>query len=544
MELKKISVGREHKQAFESICSLIDFGCFEELNIKRVGGAITDGVYVYEFLEDKEKEQSNTKHGFDEKGASWFKALRGESVQNDNAIWAEFIENVTAEYHKRYSVLEYTQKPKTKMQKEEERLEVLAAVKSIIDGFFPQMQDRFELKEAENVKTDIYGVSMRLEMSGGTGASVPVLGKVYFEKDGKKMSPVKATVSKRIDAGLKDVIVDDGEEDLGAVDGGVVDISLGALERLIDDKNGDFAEYLCFGSEEDENTVSSMLEKLSHDAVQLECQRVDVLNLSRLIYQTAVYHVIFNSKAAFKVTLGASKTLTVQCLNCEEAEPLIQDNVITVCEDGVKEEINIDLFADNLGLSEEQIERIKEYSNFARHFIKITCKDNPRNEGCTCWRCLSSTFEVDYNDNKMLKCKDCPYPEMVYFTKDGERKYTPSLVFAFDKREMIERTVDGEKATAKCSCCARTFSVDAIKGGLCPTCAAASALDRTSGAKKRYKDYKGALSLATRGAHLFSKKYCYEDDGIIIFVLGKKKYLLDKLDVKKNGYLKKPSKIN
>ena len=544
MELKRISVGREHKKAFESICSLIDFGCFEQSNIKRQGAAITDGVYLYEFLEDKAQSQDNTKHGFDQNGASWFKALRGEPIENDNAVWAEFIENVTAEYHKRYSVLEYTQKPKTKKEKEEERLEVLTAVKSLIDGFFPQMQDKFELKEVDNVKTDIYGVSMRLEMSGGTGASVPVLGKVYFEKDGKKMSPVKVAVAKKIDAGLKDVIVDDGEEDLGAVDGGVVDISLGALERLIEGKHGNFAEYLCFGSDEDEGIVSAMLEKLLHDAVQLECQRVDVLNLSRLIYQTTVYHVIFNTRSAFKVTLGASKTLTVHCLNCEDTEPLIEDNVIFIDQNGVKEQITIDGFKENLGLLDEQIEKIKEHSNFARHFIKITCKDNPRNQGCTCWKCSNNTFEVEFDGEKMVKCKDCPYPEVVYFTKGGERKYTSSLSFAFDKREMIDRIVDGISTTAKCSCCGRTFSTEAIKGGLCPTCSAANALASASRAKRKYKEYKGALSLAIRGGHLFDKKYCYEDDGIIIFVLGKKKYLLDKLDLKENGYLKKPSKIN
>ena len=533
MELKRISVGREHKQAFESICNLIDYG-----------NVVTDGVYAYEFSEQKIESVNSVKQGFDQNGASWFKALRGEKVDNDSAIWTEFIENVTAEYHKRYSVLEYVQKPKTKLQKEEDRLEVLGAVKSLIECFFPQMQDRFELKEAESVKTDIYGVTMRLEMSGGTGASVPVLGKVYFEKDGKKMTPVKAFVAQKIDEGLKDIIVDDGEEDLGVVDGGVVDTSLSALESLIEGKHGNFAEYLCFGSEDDKNTVSSMLEKLLHDAVQLECQRVDVLNLSKLKYQTAVYQVVFNAKAALKVTLGASRTITVQCLNCGEGDALVQDNVIVVDEDGARREISIDLFADRLGLSEQDVQAIKDYSSFSKHFIKITCKDNPRNEGCTRWRCANNTFTVDYNGKEMLKCKDCPYPEVVYFTKNGERKYTPSLAFAFDKREMIEGFVDGEKTTAKCSCCGRTFSREAIKGGLCPTCFAAETLDGQQKAKRKYKDYKSALSLGVRFFKAFGKKYCYEDDGIIIFVLGKKKYLLDKLKVKENGYLSKPTKIN
>ena len=183
MELKKITVGKEYKEAFESICSLIDAGCFNGLEIKRALGGITDGVHIFVYEENARNDLASVRKGFDEDGASWFKVLRGETVQNDNAVFSEFIENVTGEYHKMYSVLEYTQKPKTKAQKEEERNGVFSAVKAITENFLPQMNERFELREESEVAEDIYGVTVRLELSGGTGASVPVIGRVYFSKD-------------------------------------------------------------------------------------------------------------------------------------------------------------------------------------------------------------------------------------------------------------------------------------------------------------------------------------------------------------------------
>ena len=134
---------------------------------------------------------------------------------------------------------------------------------------------------------------------------------------------------------------------------------------------------------------------------------------------------------------------------------------------------------------------------------------------------------------------------MVYTTNDGERRYTPSLVFAFDKRDMIEKINDeGNSATVKCSCCGRTFSTDAVKSKLCPTCFAHTADFDKSEARLRYADYKEMLSLGVRLKYMFTKKYCFEDDGIILFVMGNKKYIVDKLDIKENGYLKKPTAIN
>ena len=543
MELKKITVGREHKKAFESICKLIDYGCFSDLSVKRVGDTITDGVRIYEYTEDKIERSSGVLKGFEANGASWFKALRGESVDNDNAIWTEFIENLTAEYHKRYSVLEYNQKPKTKAQKDADRNKVFLATSNLINNFFPQMKDKFEVKEENSQNEDIYGISMRLEMSGGTGASVPILGKVYFAKDGKSMTPLKTSIASMIDLGINDLVIDDGDEDLGAAPAGVVDTALNALESLVDGKfDGNFADYLCFGDKSDSDTIDGMLEKLSHDAVQLECQRLDVLSLSKLKYNNSVYTVIFNAKPAFKITLNASGTFTINCLNCRNAQPLIENNAVTVQTDDGEQNIIIDLSLEDLGILEEDIQNIKSGSSLSKHFIKITCRENPRNDGCTAWRCLDETFAVSYNGSDMLKCKDCPYPEVVYRAADGEVRYTPSLVFAFDKRDMIERGHGSDSATAKCSCCGRNFTVAAIKNRLCPTCFAADRLLDEQAAKKKYKDYHGALSLGVR-LKAVGKKYCYEDDGLIIFVVGKNKYLLDKLSLKKSGYLKKPIKL-
>lgn len=67
--------------------------------------------------------------------------------------------------------------------------------------------------------------------------------------------------------------------------------------------------------------------------------------------------------------------------------------------------------------------------------------------------------------------------------------------------------------------------------------------DKSSAAKKLYRKYAGMLSLGVRLAHLFAKKYCKEEDNVILFELGRDCYVFDKLNFKERGFIKKPEKV-
>lgn len=156
---------------------------------------------------------------------------------------------------------------------------------------------------------------------------------------------------------------------------------------------------------------------------------------------------------------------------------------------------------------------------------------------------MSQLFDADSTSEVLYKCKDCPYPEIVYTTLSGEKKYTPSMIFAKDTMSLVDTTSE-EVKVAKCSSCGRYFTEEALKNKLCPTCSNAEKDYVDSQSKKLYKKYKTLLPLGVRLFSLFSTKYCVEDDELIIFVLGKKKYSFNKLCVKEKGYFDKPRKMS
>ena len=78
--------------------------------------------------------------------------------------------------------------------------------------------------------------------------------------------------------------------------------------------------------------------------------------------------------------------------------------------------------------------------------------------------------------------------------------------------------------------------------GLCPTCLK-SEDDQDEEKKALYKKYKSLLPLSVRLLSIFAKKFCVEDEELIIFVIGKKKYAFNKLCVKEKGYFDKPSRM-
>ena len=543
MANKIIYVNKEYEKAFESICKLIKGGCFEGLGWKVIDDVIDDGVYEYQLTTRFTDEAKVEKHGFKKDGATWFKGLRGQVVENNSAIWTSFIETASAAYHKRYSVVEYQQQPKTRAEREKALEDNKLVTDEFIRIFYPEYYQKTDLVEvdADGSKEDIYGVAMRIELSGGTGASLPILCKIYFSKSDRNVVPIYSHISETIDNNLAEIIPEDTNDNQTISGEGVINTTLNAMDKLINNNDINFADYICYSDESDKLAVENLLAQLSHDAIELECQRVDILYISHITASSFLYNVNYRGKPLFRLSSGINKALTFSCLNCASNEMLVESNMISYEVDGQAKSVTLELNLPNFGLSKEQIDEIKENSTLKDHYIHVSCPLSHRGQECKSIKCKTKLFDAD-GKGTLYKCKDCPYPEIVYTAVNGEKKYTPALVFAKDIMTLVDKnseTIEVEK----CESCGRFFTKNALKKKLCPICDKANKGLGDDQNKQLYKEYKGLLPLSVRAFSIFNKKFCFEDNELIIFLLGKKKYLFNKLSVKEKGCIEKPRKM-
>jgi hypothetical protein len=90
-----------------------------------------------------------------------------------------------------------------------------------------------------------------------------------------------------------------------------------------------------------------------------------------------------------------------------------------------------------------------------------------------------------------------------------------------------------------CKCCKRTFQFSINDKGFCPTCDLAynhRKLINEKFYKSLYSKYAGVLPLQVR-VNTIKEKYAFEDDEIVILVVGQKKYLLNKSGIPTKGYI-------
>ena len=541
--MTKIYVGYEYKEAFDGIATLIQGGCLEGVGKKYTffNGVISDGTYQFELLEQSSELGKSIKHKFEKKGATWFKALRGEKFENNNAIWTKFIEDVAIEYHKKYSVMEYEQQISSKENEADADRNVVNAINWLVENFYPDLLgklDMYKVKD-ETACEDIYGVSMRMDLSGGTGESLPVLTKVYFTKHNDELKPIKTMAAQKVDENLKKIIPIEETSTENIFPEKVINSTMRALSNLINSES--FAEHVCFSDKADEEAVDNLVSKLLHDAIELECTKVDVLYITHVKSVAFVYDFYYMGMPIFRAIIGSNDSISVYCLICEGEEALVFSNDITYYENNVQKNISIDLSKENFGVSSEDMQILKTNSVLLEHCIKVKCANNPRNKACEVLVCRKNAIEVVVANEKVFKCKYCPYPEVVYTDRLGVKHYTPDMVFVKDRMELVSKD-DEEIKTAECKVCGRRFSSNKLKNGACPLCASLEYLDEE--AKERYKQYRNILPISTRLIRCFSKKYCVEDEELIIFVLGKKYYVFNKLDATEKGYICKPRKLN
>lgn len=544
--MAKIIIGNEHAAEFDSIKKLYNGGFLsDKVNIKRV----TDREIVtlentFVFAEDRYGIGSGTgaesELRFDKNGASWFSGLRGGAFDSSSADWEQLIADVAADYHKYYSLIEFRRTVGEAYGQADAAFKTARRVTELfIERVFGNgctLSDKYSA-ESEN----FYAVSLRLDINGGA-ESVPVLGKMYFRKDASGgYTPMLKREASAVDGFIATVVPGENSDRLAEsntlIDGDLVGGVLGAAGDVFE--SGDGAEYLLF-DDVYAKKIEDMLDKLAtNDEKELECTSVTVLGISHVEWQNLAFPVYKNGAKALKLVIGLNDAVGIYCTNCDAAGVALADNnVVLFGDDERNGRYVIDVNKPDLGFTDGDIGYIRNNALLKDHLFSVSCPDNPRNAYCIRTVCASQAVSYkDGKDGSIRKCKNCPYPEVVYRDVFDYASPNAALTHTLNLDEQAFRLTD--KKTSVCKCCGRSFF--AARGEtLCRLC---SETEFTEHGKKLYKKYGKMLSPGVRFKHLFSKKCCREDSNMIVFELANDRYVFDKLGACEYGLIDPPKKV-
>lgn len=540
-----IRIGREYENAFRSICKLVENKCIDKkivLSASLINNEIVESSNNNRFIFDPQIQ--NIENGADEgmldEGASWFKAFRDGEVDEGNASWLNLIEEVANNYHQKYSFVEFQQKEE---EIDEETLRIQKnLINQFVNMFFYNLSSCQIVQDDKVKKDNIYGVSLKIEVDGGTGEAEPVLCKVYFRQTNDEFTPITSEDALTLEGQLYQIIKADESDDsvvssneTQADNGTSIDLVLNALESLIE--SGKFSDSIILSTNEDVSIINKLIDRSADDITQLKCRSVSVFGISHVEWKNASYYLKDGSRNVLRFAFSMNNKFSVYCANCKNE--LLVDNNRFIMKEGFKEIKRLDSLEPHFGYNGELIQEAKNNSLISDHLFQIKCNRNGRQ--CTKIRCINQV--IAFSESEIdKKCKDCPYPEIITLDEKNRLTLTSKLTFVTDLMKLVSEEVD----TRECIYCQRRFTRGAIKAGACPLCSQTEvelSEERKEKAMELYKKYSGMIPMVSRIIRPFKEKYCFEDDGFIIFRLGESRFIFNKMDIKFNGIMSGAKKI-
>ena len=562
-----ITVGKQYEKEFRSIAKLYENGFLsEKVHIQGVERddytqvaykiVTTEHVYV---LGSEESTTSKQLHRYDDSGASWFAAFRGEPVDDNNSAWVNFINEVGSDYRENYAFIEFEQvKTDEQIRKESVLVDKLV---QLLGNFYYRLSRPYPMGDDMDKTVNIYCLSIKLYVSAGAGQTKPVQGKMYFKKTADPNNPFEPVDKEQafdIEKLITNAVADDKEGaplEFRTEDRELLEKVFVAMAKRIEDTKGeednDFTDYVILSGETkgsniiveanapnetgtDFKTVRTMLKNKGTDKT-INCSKMEILGVSHVKWENSFFKVKQNDRDVLSVVVGMNDTIDVRCLNCSGDDAvLIETGIIRGTVEGEEKLWRLDPNKDNFGLSEQDIESIKMYSSFSKHLLTVDCSRHTV-DGCRRTVCQSQSTLLDGE----RKCNNCRHPEIVYtdiFDESSKPIRTQNARFVIDRLTLVEGGVGADVYT--CSCCGRTYTTR-LTNGKCKYC---STTDSGAEGTRKYKLYRKMLSPTTRLFHLFSKKSCREYRGMIIFTLGSDKYVFDCLSANERGLIKGPIK--
>ena len=540
-----VKIGRKYEDAFKSICDLVNSGCIDRSIVMscKEDRYIETAQYIFEYTGDVATIDTGSELGMMPSGASWFMGFRGGESDTVMGTWHNLLELVATNYHKEYSLVEYVQNTCT-VNAEETRAHK-AVISRVMEGLNYPVTNICSASQEDSVE-DVYALSIRIELFSGAGEPKPLLCKLYFRKRNGVFTPVETEDARAIDDYICSIVSKRNTADQATntfTETEIVDNVLNAVSKLISGEMPiGFADSMLITNDTDKETFIEFLDNEPRDEVRLECKKIKVLGISHVQWIDPAFYVYVNNKKAFLAKVDVNESLSLFCC-CNAPNNKLIDNNVIVCkseESGAVTKIRLDTSKENLGLTTEQFEMIQRESEFADHFFPINCSE-PLRRGIDClrYRCKSNTLAFEVNGKMRYKCNDCPYPEVLSLDADGKPAYTPLLNFDTSTLQVVHAE------TEACRFCGRTYTAEGLNRSFyCKFCAsaieAATLGDASKIHKKKYRLYSNMLPLSLRALRVFDKKYCFENEDRLIFIVGKKKFFFDKLELNDSGMIKPP----
>ena len=505
----------------------------------------TEGVvYVYS-LGAPSAEETSRDLSMSEKGATWFREMRGEGVAEDGIkaanTWQTLITRLSETFYKNNSVL-YYEDTDTDFNMGGD---IESEIKAMVNVFFDEKNVRV-VKESGNSTQLIYAASLRLAM-GISLVPQPVLGKLYFSlnSDGSLKFLTKEEASKLEDI-LKRAQSKEGATPPEDTDVGVI---VETLRGMLEDKEH-LERFLVFNAS-NQAVMDKMTEKLRmekrEDALPVEILKVTINTILLMKVKATAFDVYFERFTNVKTPVLRAKVLfdkvTLSCEACKEHEELITSNVIdyvtssgkaasaeVVCNNG---EIDLRVNGKLLVAAEyeDALADIKK-SVFEKHLRRVECSSCAARDACVGYVCEEKQLPVkdidrDGEISSVIRCADCVYPES-YVYVNGEAYTTSSVFYDVNERGLRLRS-DEKGGRTTCSVCGRAYYRE--RGSLdelCDLCASLGSGDEAQQRKQKalYDKYSGLLPLHKR---LASPKRCAEDQSVIVFKVGENYHVFDKL---------------
>lgn len=501
-------------------------------------------------------------------GASWFRQFRtsaseSEAVNDGVKAWNDLLNIVAEAFHSKYAYVEY-------IEGHSEAGNVENKIRSAICGLFPSLdqkkqtsaqgeqisdqtdQSKIKIEGPQNggAVEDLFCAFVCLELSKGIGEPKRVLGQVYFRKSqtGQLEALGKDEATRLNEHVLKGVRNDNGDscgnESATKSDGEEIKKTIDSVIEKVADICPKFDDYFIERAEADVDVLKQLTEPTdtSAGALTLTCNKLSVQGIAHVSWINQTYDCFYEDKRGKKIKLfvaeiGLNDKMSLRCANCtDKAQYLIESDKIAISDaqgnaiydDGYK--------IDDEGKIPEKIDISTTIAS--RHNRIIECEDK------ACVKIVCDVASAEIGERRY--CKDCPYPEKVsIINTDGDIDLTENLSFARKGLRMIK-----SGAAGKCACCQRTFAKSDINGGLCEFCKRAETLAGESGPQeqsdkqscaKLYRKYSSLLPISVRLKHLSAKKYCMDDNDLLLFVFVKEsknggiqsieRYAFDKLQI-------------
>ena len=523
---------------------------YKESYLRTENGSIlyldqTEGViYVYS-LGETSAEETSRDLSMSEKGATWFREMRGDGVAEDGIkaanTWQTLITRLSETFYKNNSVL-YYEDTDTDFNMGGD---IESEIKAMVDLFFDERNVRV-VKERGNATQLIYAASLRLAV-GISLVPQPVLGKLYFSlnSDGTLKFLTKEEAS-RLEDILKRAHSKEGALPPEDTDVGVI---VETLRGMLEDK--EHLERCLVFNDSNQAVMDKITEKLRmekrEDALPVEILKVTINTILLMKVKATAYDVYFERFTNVKRPVLRAKVLfdkvTLSCEACKDHEELITSNVIDYVTSSGKPSSaevvfnngEIDLRSKGRLLVaaeyEEAVEDIKR-SVFASHLRRVECSSCAARDACVGYVCAEKQIAVkdidrDGEVTTVLRCADCVYPESYVFV-NGEAYTTGSVFYDVNERRLRLRS-DEKGGRTTCSVCGRSYYRE--MGSLdetCDLCASLGSGDEAQIRKQKalYDKYSGLLPLHKR---LASPKRCVEDQSVIVFKVGEVYHVFDKL---------------